>query len=179
MPDRETTPESSRDDHQLVLHNPDAARDDSEESGPQAEQAVTDANRVEDAETGQNEDVVAEDAVTEDPAAEDAETQQDENHDVGTRDEEEDELDDDALTDAEPSDTAEPSEVSDEESKRSLLEELDDRQNAVLDQLDELNKRIEALIQDWTNRNRDETADETPEDGESPETVPASQPKAA
>ena len=34
----------------------------------------------------------------------------------------------------------------------TLLEQLDERQNAVLSELDELNRRIEALIGNWHNQ---------------------------
>ncbi len=43
--------------------------------------------------------------------------------------------------------------------KRTLIDELDSRQDEVLAQLDELNERIEAVLQEWLT-DRTEGADE-------------------
>ncbi|MCR9117409.1 MAG: hypothetical protein NXI22_10740 [bacterium] len=41
----------------------------------------------------------------------------------------------------------------------SLIEELDNRQNEVLDQLDELNQQVEDLLSQWVSVRTDEVID--------------------
>lgn len=40
--------------------------------------------------------------------------------------------------------------MTDAHAQRTLLDELDARQDEVLDQLDELNLRIESVLKDWS-----------------------------
>jgi hypothetical protein len=47
--------------------------------------------------------------------------------------------------------------MTDPHSQRTLLEELDARQDEVLDQLDELNLRVESVLKEWLGGRGDAT----------------------